>query len=235
MSSTGTIEEVVALVRRELSVRADAEKAAGMQAYMKTTMPFYGVQKAGRVQVIRLVRRQFTPATHTEYVALCRALWALPHREEKYLAQAVATTYREFLTPGSLPLYRRFIVEGAWWDFVDETATHMVRELVLDYPDRVWPKVDVWNTHPDMWLRRASIICQIGAKESTDVERLFRFCLNQADDTAFFIRKAIGWALREFAKTDPDSVAAFMTANREVWSPLTWREATKHIADRVAD
>ena len=85
---------------------------------------------------MRRLKKEFVPESHDDYVALVTALWELSHREEKYVAQGVATTHRRFITPDALPLYRRFIVEGAWWDFVDETATHLIRPLVIGYPGR---------------------------------------------------------------------------------------------------
>jgi 3-methyladenine DNA glycosylase AlkD len=221
-------------VSRSLAEQADPVKAAGMQAYMRTDMPFYGVQKPGRIGILRHVRAEYGPGDRDEYEALASALWELPHREEKYLAQGVAVTFSEFVVPGSLPLYRRFIVEGAWWDFVDDAATHMVRELVLDYPEETWGAVESWNHNDDMWLRRASIIYQIGAKDRTDSDRLFRFCANRAHETEFFIRKAVGWALREYSKTDARAVADFVALHRDELSGLSIREATRHIGDLEA-
>ncbi|MFP3883146.1 MAG: DNA alkylation repair protein [Actinomycetota bacterium] len=223
----------VAYVQRALSDVADPEKAAGMQAYMKTDMPFYGVQKPGRAKIFRHVRTEYAPANREEYEDLVIALWELPHREEKYLAQAVAGAFPDFIVPISLPLYRRFIVEGAWWDFVDESATHLVRPLVIDYPDETWPEVDSWVDHDHMWLRRASIICQVGAREQTDEARLFRYCERRAHEEEFFIRKAIGWALRDYARTEPEAVARFVKEHREQLSGLSYREATKHIEELV--
>ena len=221
------------LVSSSLAEIADPVKAEGMAAYMKTDMPFYGVQKPARAQILRRLRDEFPPGTLAEYKALASALWDLSHREEKYLAQAVATQFDQFIVPDSMSLYQRFIVEGAWWDFVDETATHMVRELVLGFPAETWPIVDVWNESDDMWLRRASILCQIGAKERTDVDRLLAFCERRMHEEEFFIRKAIGWALREHAKTDPEAVASFVESNWDGLSPLSRREATKHIGHLV--
>jgi 3-methyladenine DNA glycosylase AlkD len=225
------IAGAVALVSDELAAAANPDKAEGMQAYMKTDMPFYGVQKQGRTKIFRVLTRDYRPTTHDEYIALATELWELPHREEKYIAQGVATAFPEFMTPDSLPLYKRFIVEGGWWDFVDEAATHMIRELVLDYPHETWPLVDGWNSDDDMWLRRTSIICQVGAKDRTDRERLFRFCRARMAEREFFIRKAIGWALREYAKIDPSAVAEFATRHKNELSGLSYREATKHIGD----
>lgn len=225
--------EAVSFVKAALAERANPEKAIGMQAYMKTDMPFYGVQKPGRTEIMLHLKQEFAPATRDEYEALALALWELPHREEKYLALAVAGAFKQFIVPESLPLYRRSIVEGAWWDLVDETATQLIRTLVTGYPDQSWPIVDGWIDDEDMWLRRAGIICQVGARDQTDAERLFRYCAARAHEKEFFIRKAIGWALRDYARTDPGAVARFVKRHRQDLSGLSYREATKHIGDLV--
>jgi 3-methyladenine DNA glycosylase AlkD len=226
--------DAIEYVQRELASRADPEKAARMQAYMKTDMPFYGVQKPARTQILRRIKLQFAPQTLDEYLDLATALWELAHREEKYLAQAVASSFGEFIVPDSMPLYLRFIREGAWWDFVDETATHMIRALILDHPEQTWPIVGHWNSSDDMWMRRASIICQVGARERTDERRLFRFCEACLHEEEFFVRKAIGWALRDYARTDASAVAHFVEQHRDEMSGLTYREATKHIGHLVS-
>ena len=223
----------VAYVQSTLAEQTNPEKAKGMQAYMKTEMPFYGVQKPARSEILRHIKREFAPANREEYEDLVTAVWQLPHREEKYLAQGIAAAFRQFIVPDSLPIYERFIDEGAWWDFVDEAATHMIRRLVLNYPNQTWPVVDTWIGDDNMWRRRAAIICQIGAKERTDTERLFAFCAARAHEREFFMRKAIGWALREYAKTDPEAVAAFVNTHEEELSALSYREASKHIRDLV--
>lgn len=226
--------DAVAYAQSALAARRDPDKAEGMQSYMRTDMPFYGVQKPGRGPILRHLMRESAPADREEYEAIVTALWELPHREEKYLAQGVAAGFRQFIVPESLPLYRRFIVEGAWWDFVDETATHMIRELVIDHPEETWPVVDGWVDDDDMWLRRAAIICQVGAKERTDADRLWQYCASRAHEKEFFIRKAIGWALRDYARTDPGAVAGFVDRHRDDLSGLSFREATKHIGNLVS-
>lgn len=227
-------EPAVRYVREALSAAADPDRAAGMQAYMKTSMPFYGVQKSRRVPIVRHIVRTWPPADQGEYEGLVLALWGLPHREEKYIALGVARAHRRFVVPESLPLYRRLIVEGAWWDLVDEIATHLVRHLVVNHPAETWPEVDRWVDAPDMWLRRSALLCQIGAKDATDADRLFDFCRRRMAEREFFIRKAIGWALREYAKTDPEAVAVFVSEHRDEMSGLSYREATKHIGHLVA-
>jgi 3-methyladenine DNA glycosylase AlkD len=226
--------EAVAMVQSALADAADPEKAAGMQAYMKTDMPFYGVQKPERARILRRLCKEHPPADHGQYLSLATALWELPHREEKYLAQGVATAFPKWIIPESFPLYERFVVEGAWWDFVDEIATQLIRRLIVEHPDQTWPVVDRWIDDADMWLRRTAILCQIGARERTDTGRLFAFCERRAFEREFFIRKAIGWALREQARTDPEAVARFAVEHRDRLSGLSYREATKHIGHLVA-
>lgn len=228
-----TLTECIEYVQTELAAAANPEKASGMQAYMKTEMPFYGVQKAGRTRIVRQLVKDCVPDDRDEYEQMVLAFWALPHREEKYIALAVARHFSQFVVPEALPLYRQLIVEGAWWDFVDEVATKPVRSLVLNHPSQTWPVVDPWIGDEDMWLRRTVIICQVGLKDDTDPDRLFRFCAARMDEKEFFIRKAIGWALREYSKTDPQAVADFATGNRNELSGLSFREATKHIQDLV--
>ena len=228
-----SITEACVYVSEALAAAANPEKAVGMQAYMKTDMPFYGVQKPGRKPILRRLVKEFVPEDRDQYENLVLALWALSHREEKYLAQGVAVRHKQYMVPESLPLFRRMITEGGWWDFVDETATHMVRYLIINHGDETWSTVDTWIDDDNMWLRRSAIICQVGAKEHTDPERLLRFCEQRAFEEEFFIRKAIGWALREYAKTDADIVAGFVNDHREELSGLSFREATKHIGHLV--
>jgi len=232
--SRSQISQCVEYVRAELSSLADPEKAVRMQAYMKTDMPFYGVQKPARSGVMRALKRDYAPADAGEYKALVLALWGLPHREEKYLALGVASAHRRFHTPASMPLFEKLITQGGWWDLVDEVATHMVRQVILGFPDEAWATVDEWVSDEDMWLRRSAIICQVGAKEKTEDARLFRFCEERAFEKEFFIRKAIGWALREYSKTDPEGVARFAMAHRGQLSGLSFREATRHIEGLIS-
>ena len=119
------------------------------------------------------------------------------------------------VTATELPLYRRLVVEGAWWDFVDDIAVHLVGHTVRTEPETAWQVVDGWVDDPDMWLRRTAILSQNRSREATDTRRLFDFCLRRAHEREFFIRKAIGWALRDYARTDPDAVRRFLEEHGE--------------------
>ncbi len=217
------------LVRSELRAQANPDHAVHMAAYMKTDMPFYGIKKPERVPLFRQLRDTFPPSTAAEYKQLVEALWAEPQREPKYLAIQLAVQHKRFITLSALPLYTRLIREGAWWDFVDDVAIRLVGKLLLDERVRMKPKLERWVDHKNMWLRRSAIISQIKHKQDTDEPWLFDVCRRRADETEFFIRKAIGWALREHAKTRPDAVRGFLKRNREALSGLSFREAAKHL------
>ena len=228
----GSLRRVKALtdfVSEELAALADPHTAAGMAAYMKTDMPFYGVKKPQRVPVFKAMLARYPLHSRAEYSAAVKALWERPHREEKYTAIGLAAAYPQYVTVVSVPLYKRMIVEGAWWDFVDGIAADLIGSVLRKDRTRMSAITDRWIGDDDMWLRRTAIICQLRHKADTDEARLFRYCHQRAHEKEFFIRKAIGWALREYAKTAPADVRAFVLAHRDLWSGLTYREATKHL------
>ena len=212
-----------------LAGRADPEKAEKMASYMKTEMPFYGVQASPRDEIIREVKAQIEVENHEDYKALVLALWNRPHREEKYIAVRLARRFSEFIDTRSLPLYEKLVREGAWWDFVDEIAGHLVGGVLDTEPEKTWPVLDEWIEDDLLWIRRTALLAQKRRKERTDEERLFRYCLACADDEEFFIRKAIGWALREYSYIDPDGVRQFLDDHKDRFSALTIREASKRL------
>jgi 3-methyladenine DNA glycosylase AlkD len=122
------------------------------------------------------------------------------------------------------------IVSGAWWDHVDEISIRLVGPLLRAHPEQVAAAVRRWSRDPDRWRRRAAVICQIGSRDATDTALLAECILATVDDPDFFLRKGIGWALREHAKTDPGWVRRFTTSYRSRLSPLSLREATRTLA-----
>ncbi len=228
--SGGEIDRtLVDTVRDELRIGADPDRAPQMQAYMKSAMPYLGVRLPQVRSVVRAAARNRPPQTVPGLAATVRALWFdARYREERYAATALldVTAVRRLRSPELIELYAQLIVSGAWWDHVDELS-HRVGELLLAFSAHVRPVVERWQRDPDLWLRRASIICQLGAREQTDVALLVGAIEHNAADRDFFIRKAIGWALRDYARTDPAWVSRFVAAHE--LSPLSRREALKHV------
>lgn len=220
-------EDVVKFVGTQLEASADAEKAAQMAQYMKTQMPFYGVQKPGREHIARTVKWHFRPSSQEEYDHLVRLLWAQPHREEKYLAVQFARTFRLFITSDALPLYEFLIRDGAWWDFVDDVSIRLVGSVLRREREVVSELLDRWIEDENRWIRRAAIISQVMHRADTDEARLFAYCQKCLTETDPFIRKAIGWALRDYAKAAPARVARFVKDHGDAMAPITYTEATR--------
>jgi 3-methyladenine DNA glycosylase AlkD len=206
-------------IRDWLRKSADPTRAPDMQRYMKSQMPFLGVQKT---RLTRTVMRMTKAAAlaRGEWLAAAEQLWdEAQFREERYAALAVLRAGR--LTPADEPLLRHLITTGAWWDLVDETATKLVGPLRAEIDLRSWAVDD------DIWIRRAAILSQVGAKQATDPDLLRDVIEPNTAERAFWITKAIGWALRDYAYVDPQWVRAFV-AEHDL-APLSVREATKHL------
>ena len=214
---------------RELAKVGDKDDAQAMAAYLKTDMPFFGVKRSAYKPIFKEMMKRFPIETRVEYESAVKTMWARPHREEKYFAIGIARDARRYISPPSLRIYRRLVIEGAWWDFVDEIAINLVGKILLEHRDRTAPIMEKWIDDRDMWIRRTALLAHLKHKSETDTAMLFDHCLRRADEPEFFIRKAIGWVLRQYARTDPDAVARFVMDNRETWSGLTFREATKHL------
>ncbi|MHC4401702.1 MAG: DNA alkylation repair protein [Planctomycetota bacterium] len=222
-------QELVGFVQSQFRAAADPKKAKEMAAYLKTEMPFHGVQKPQRAPVFREMKKRFAPKSRRQYEAGVRALWRLPHREEKYAALEYARQAQQFVTSESIPLYEKLIREGAWWDLVDLAAIHLVGRTLLYERKTVRPVIEEWIEDEDLWIRRTAILSQNGHKEKTDAAQLFDHCLRRAGETEFFIRKAIGWALREYSYAEPAAVCDFLLANRDCLSGLSFREGAKQL------
>jgi 3-methyladenine DNA glycosylase AlkD len=222
-------------LRRELAAQADPKKAAGMQAYMKSSLPYYGVQTDPLRKIQREVFRAHPLPDFVSWRDIVLALWrSATKREERYAAigLAAAAQYERFRTLRALPIYEEMITSGAWWDYVDGVAADLVGALLRRCPRTMKPTMLRWSVDEDLWKRRAAIICQLRFKETTDLDLMYRCILANAADRSFWIRKAIGWALRQHAWTDPAEVKRFVAAHEGELSPLSRREALKNVGSR---
>jgi 3-methyladenine DNA glycosylase AlkD len=226
------VHEWVRAARAGLAEVADPEAAEPMRAYMKSEMPFRGVPKPARERLLRALVGTHPLADADELLDVADTLWTQAgYREERYLALGLVghRRYAGWARPqwvGSV--FRRWIVTGGWWDFTDEIASRHIGPLLRAHPDRLTPVLRGWITDPDRWLRRTSIICQLGSGAATDLALLRDAIVANLHDRDFFLRKGIGWALRQHARADPDWVRGFVAEHPEL-SPLSRREALKHL------
>lgn len=204
-----------------------------MQAYMKSEMPYHGVSSPVLAAVCRAVFADYAPADAKAWRDDVLALWrGARFREERYAAIALTGHWaaRKFQTLDALPMYEEMIVTGAWWDYVDNLAANRIGKLLVAYPKEMRKTMLAWSKSPDMWKRRVSIICQLKRRDETDIELLHACIEPSLGSKEFFLRKAIGWALRQLAWTNPDEVVRYVKENEDRLSGLSQREALKNVA-----
>ena len=219
-------------VRRELRSLADSRKASAMQAYMKSSMPYLGVSAPVLRRSYQSLFREIDLNTFASWRAMVAELWrGAKYREERYAAIALTGIKRcaPFQTPAAMPLYEEIIVTGAWWDYVDEIAAHRVGPILRGYPASMKKKMLAWSKCENIWKRRTSILCQLRFKQDTDLDLLYACIEPSLDSKEFFLRKAIGWALRQYAWTDSREIRRYVREQKGRLSGLSQREALKNI------
>lgn len=214
---------------------ADPQRAPGMRAYMKDRFDYLGIAAPIRRQAVMPLIRALKPSTAAQLFDMADQLWSLPEREYQYVAIDLLAKYIPALTAAPLAdtiaQLLTLVQSKSWWDTVDGLAgiTGDVLRVHLTPDRRVQALMDTAIQHPDFWVRRIALLHQLGWREATDVDRLSRYALLCAEEKEFFIRKAIGWALRDYAWHDPDFIRQFLQAHQEQLSGLSVREASKNL------
>jgi 3-methyladenine DNA glycosylase AlkD len=218
-------------LRAELRRHADPVRAEPMQRYMKSSMRYHGVAAPDLRAICRDVFTRHSLGNAADWREAVLTLWRdAKRREERYAAIALSgwRAYKVHRTLDTLPMLEEMIVDGAWWDFVDPLATHRLRELLSLHPKAMSRTMRAWSRDANLWKRRSAILCQVGRKRDTDLDLLYDCIEPNLADKEFFIRKAIGWALRDYAWHDLDAVERWVTANESRLSGLSRREALKN-------
>jgi 3-methyladenine DNA glycosylase AlkD len=216
------VNEVVAV----LGSVADPERAIAMAKYMKDHFPFLGVASPAR----RTAVKPLAAPPVEDVLPIANALWTLEEREYQYTAVDLLARFAKKLDPAeALQAIRSLTVSKSWWDSVDGLAS-VASDVVRANPSYV-SVVEQWNIAADFWLNRLAILNQNGWGSETDESRLFQTCLGHASNQEFFIRKAIGWALRDYAWSNARAVQHFIATHRGEFSPLTIREALKNVGN----
>ena len=225
-------QKLIRGIRRALRDAADPARAPAMQAYMKSAMPYRGVGTTLLRQALRPLFKAHQLQSFEEWRDTVLALWrGARYREERYAAIGLCghSAYRPFQTLEALPMYEEMILTGAWWDFVDSIASHRIGGLLRQYPAKMAVILRTWAVDEDIWKRRAAILAQLGFKAETDLKLLYDCIRPSLDRPEFFLRKGIGWALRQHAHTDAREVLRYVRRHEALLSPLSRREALKNL------
>lgn len=211
----------------ELKAHRCAPNAAAVQAYMKDIAPFFGLLTKDRRSIMKAHLSEYGAPKLEDLPAIVRSAYTCKEREMHYVAMDLMVKYAKKLTPDHMPLLEELITTHSWWDTVDALAVNVVGVILRKHPRSIKEWNKRWVTSGNMWLNRTALLFQLKWKEDTDKELLFANIVRHADHKDFFIRKAIGWALRSYAETEPEAVKAFV-ASHELF-PLSRREALRKL------
>ncbi|MGD1940734.1 MAG: DNA alkylation repair protein [Leptolyngbyaceae cyanobacterium] len=205
--------------------QANPEAAVSMKAYMRNQFEFLGIKSPAVKRLFReLTTEQGLPEPE-DLDAIVKVLWLWPEREYQYVALSILDKLQKKLTLASVPLLEYLITTKSWWDTVDSIAIHNVGKLLRQYPEGRDRTLAPWRGSENFWLRRTTLLCQLDYKADTDEQLLFALVEENRVSSEFFIQKAIGWALREYSKTAPETVKSFVFSTE--LAPLSRREALK--------
>jgi 3-methyladenine DNA glycosylase AlkD len=225
------VNNLMARMTGAFEAHRDAGRAVAMAAYMRDHFPFLGIPTPERRTLARSASAGVAAPTERQLAGVARACWAMNEREYQYFATDYAQRHVRVCSDAFLVQVKYLVTHKSWWDTVDSLAP-VAGSLVLAYP-ALAATMDGWIGDANFWVARVAILHQLRYKQRTDADRLFAYCTQRASDDEYFIRKAIGWALREYSKSDPDAVGRYVTKMGVRLSPLSRREALKRLAIEV--
>jgi 3-methyladenine DNA glycosylase AlkD len=223
-------EAAAAAVMAAMRPLADAERAGQAKKYLKSDLDFLGVSVPGIRSAVTGTARSGPDPGRAGVLAWARTLWREPVHERRTAAIEVLRHYRRSLEPADLALVEAWIREAHGWAYVDSLAGDIAGPIALRYP-AAWPRIDAWAADADFWVRRSALLTLLpGIRQGQpDRERFERYATPMLAEKEFFVRKAIGWVLRETAKKDPDYVAAWTASHLDLMSGVTFREAVRRL------
>jgi len=202
------------------------KNALDMSKYMKGHFYFFGIKNPLRQTIMREWWREQSIKNEYDLKFFISSLWKLDKREFQYVALDFGKRFKRLFTPESIPFIRECVTTKSWWDTVDTVASHFTGAVVYQYP-KTGKVMDKWIDDENMWIRRAAILHQLNFKERTNGDRVFRYCEKRMHKSEFFIRKAIGWALRQYSYVDGNAVFQIVKDNKSELSTLSKTEALK--------
>lgn len=222
---------IISGINQALKQHADPKHAAQQQAYMKSSMPHAGLTASLLRTRVKDILQENPVTDKPEWLATANQLWNKAKvREHRYAAleiMGLSRYQKRWLAPDCLPDLRHFIETGAWWDFLDNLAANHIGLLLREHTHEIEPILRTWIDDEDLWIRRSAILAQLKFREATNLQFLHEAIQGSITDSDFFARKAIGWALRAYSRTDSDWVIDYVTRYADALSPLLRREACK--------
>lgn len=220
--------DLVNILIELLRKHSNAENKSPMEAYMKHKFKFLGIKSPER----KMLLKQFVTENKHKISSQCRDLikdlYELPEREFHYCAMEISDKFlKNKYKINDIDLIKRLISNYSHWDSVDFIAKHILGNYLMCYPNKTKKIISEFSSSKNIWLNRSAILFQLGYKERTNSDLLFNLCRTHANSKEFFIKKAIGWALREYGKVNPQSVIKFIKANQ--LSALSQKEALRNI------
>jgi 3-methyladenine DNA glycosylase AlkD len=225
-----TPEELVFAFEARLRPLASSERAAPMRAYVLNQFDFLGLPAPVRRAAARDLI-SYSPPDPDALLLTAARLWQLPEREFRYTAIDFLRKHYRLLESAHLPAIQKLLLQDAWWETVDGLVGVVGAIIRKELKTKAGVQVvmDNWIAHPDFWVRRAAMLHQLGWRLDTDEQRISGYSKLLANEKEFFIRKAIGWALRDYARWNPIFVRSFVDENRSILSGLTVREASRKL------
>ena len=216
-------------LKNVLSENCNTDNAMHMKKYMKNKFEYYGIKSPLRKELCKPFLKKENLPKIEKIEGIIKELWNEPQRELQYFAMELLSKYSKLLKQNDYYLFEYMLTNKSWWDTVDYIAAIIVGNHFNLYPELKKSISEKWINSNDMWLNRTAILFQLKYKQATDEKMLFSYIMKHNGSTEFFHRKAIGWALREYSKTNPEVVLKFVKTNEQKLSGLSKREALKII------
>jgi 3-methyladenine DNA glycosylase AlkD len=211
-----------------LNNNANAEKAKAMSAYMKNHFPFFGIKSPERTELLKQFQSKNPPPQYSELFEVISELFEQPQRELHYCAIEILAKRKKDWRKEDMVFFEKLLITQSWWDSVDTISSGIMSPYFVKFPDQIRPITERWMAGNNIWLQRACLIFQLSYKGNTDFTLMSAYILRLKESNEFFIQKAIGWALRQYARQNPSGVRHFIENN--TLKPLSKREALKHIS-----
>ncbi len=213
---------------------ANPQLAIQMKKYMRDQFEYYGIPSPKRKEIIKGVLGSYKPEKKIEFIDFIETCWSQPQREYKYAAMDISVRQLKRMDTSFIAFFEKLIAKDSWWDTVDGLAPQIIGTLIkknLKLRDQYCLK---WIESDNFWYQRSAIIIQLMFRSQTDFDLLKKLILRRADSKEFFVRKAAGWALRQYSKIDPDAVEKFIIENNQL-SRLTTKEGMKIISKKKSE